>query len=171
MTFDTSHEDDFVQEVFLKAWIHLVSFRSESSFRTWIIRIAVNEVLQFHRRESHTPMCPALADLDTFASSCESPHQSLERKEAIQRMRSAIAKLPAIYRDIVVLRSLKQLSEVETARSLQGGVPMVKTRLFRARQLLSAALKRQRPRVSEKGDRTRARAREESQIELIGHAA
>ena len=171
MTFDTSHEDDFIQDVFLKAWLHLASFRSESSFRTWITRIAVNEVMQFYRCKRNALMSPPLADLDTYASSHESPHQSLERSEATRQVRGAIARLPAIYREILVLRNLKQLSEVETARSLQGSIPMVKTRLFRARQLLSAALQRQRPGVSKKFDRTRAHAQDKSQIEPIGNAS
>lgn len=171
MTFDPSNEDDFVQEVFLKAWVHLGRFRSESSFRTWITRIAINEVMQFYRRESHAPICPALADLDSFASSFESPHQSFERSEVARRVRGAIAALPPIYRDVLVLRKIEQLSEAETARSLRGTVPMVKTRLFRARQLLSAALRRKRPLVAVKFDRTIAHARDKSQIEPIGNAA
>jgi RNA polymerase sigma-70 factor, ECF subfamily len=171
MTFDASHEDDFVQEVFLKAWRHLASFRSESSFRTWITRIAVNEVMQFYRRERKAPVCPALRDLDTYASSFESPHQSLERKEATQQVRSAIAKLPAMYREILVLRNLKELSEIEVARSIQGGIPMVKTRLFRARQLLSSALQTQHSGASSKNDLTMSRVRRKSQIFPVGKAA
>jgi len=169
MTFDTSREDDFVQEAFLKAWLHLDSFRSESSFRTWITRIAMNEVMQFYRRELKAPV-RAFADLDTFASSFESPFHSLERKEAAERVRSAIAKLPAIYREVLVLRSFKQLSEAETARSVHGAVPMVKTRLFRARQLLTAALQGRPLRVAQKGNRANARARTTLQI-AIGKAA
>jgi len=171
MTFDTSHEDDIVQEVFLKAWLHLASFRSESSFRTWITRIAMNEVLQFYRRARQSPICPALADLDTFASSFESPHQSLERRESTQRVRKAIAKLPSTYRDILVLGDLEQLSAVEIAHSLQGSISMVKTRLFRARQLLSVSLHRQHRRISHKADLAMARARAKSQIEPLSKAA
>ncbi len=171
MTYDASNEDDFVQDVFLKAWRHLASFRSESSFRTWITRIAVNEVMQFYRRERHSPTCPAFKDLDTYASSLGSPHQPLERKEATQRVRSAIAKLPAIYRDILVLRDLQELSEVEAARSLEGSIPMVKTRLFRARQLLSLALQTQPLRGSPKGGLTMPRARRKSKIQPLGRAA
>jgi len=171
MTFDESNEDDFVQEVFLKAWRHLASFRSESSFRTWITRIAVNEVMQFYRRQRNAPMCPAHKDLDNFASSCESPHQALERKEATEQVRSAIANLPAIYRDVLVLRNLKELSEIEAACSLRGSIPMVKTRLFRARQLLSSALQTRHLRASPKGGLSRSRVWRKSQIEPVGKAA
>jgi RNA polymerase sigma-70 factor (ECF subfamily) len=144
----TKDEDDLVQEVFLKAWRHLAKYRSEASFRTWIMRIATNEVMQLCRRERHIPAGPSPADLDALVSKFESPQQSLERTEAALIVRSAIARLPAIYSQILVLRDLKQLSERETARWVQGSVPMVKSRLLRARQMLSAAIKRQSRRVS-----------------------
>jgi RNA polymerase sigma-70 factor, ECF subfamily len=147
MTRKTEDEDDLVQQVFFKAWRHLASFRSEAQFRTWITQIATNEVLQLYRRESHSPLCPALANLDTFASKIESPQQSLERSEAVETVRRAIRHLPAIYRQILVLRDLKQLSEADTARLLQASIPMVKSRLFRARQMLSAELQRRSQRV------------------------
>ena len=143
MTQKTGDEDDLVQQVFFKAWRHLADFRSEAQFRTWITQIATNEVRQRYRRESHSPLCAALVSLDTFASKIESPQQSLERSETVEAVRRAIAHLPAIYRQILVLRELKQLSESETARSLRASIPMVKSRLFRARQMLLAALQRQ----------------------------
>ena len=51
MLRNTADADDLVQEVFLKAWRHLASFRAEASFRTWIKQIAVNEVMQLYRRQ------------------------------------------------------------------------------------------------------------------------
>jgi RNA polymerase sigma-70 factor (ECF subfamily) len=143
MTRKTEDEDDLVQQVFFKAWRHLASFRSEAKFRTWITQIATNEVRQLYRRESHSPQCPALGNFDIFASKLDSPQQSLERSETVETVRRAIAHLPAIYRQILVLRELKQLSQAETARWLRASIPMVKSRLFRARQMLSAEIQRQ----------------------------
>jgi RNA polymerase sigma-70 factor (ECF subfamily) len=153
MVRNPADEDDLVQEVFLKAWRRLATFRSEASFRTWIIQVATNEVLQFYRKASRRLLRPAYADLDTFASQCESPHQSLERIEARRTVQSAIAMLPAKYRQILILRELNQLSARETAQWLQSSIPMVKTRLFRARLLLSDALQRpgQRKHLLRKG--------------------
>jgi RNA polymerase sigma-70 factor, ECF subfamily len=171
MTRTTKDEDDLVQEVFLKAWRHLARFRSEASFRSWIIQIATNEVLQLYRRERHIPAWPPPADLDTLVSKFESPQQSLERTEAELIVRSAIARLPAIYSQILVLRDLKQLSEGETARWLRGSIPMVKSRLLRARKMLSAAIKRQSRRASKMGERTVTNTQMALIIESIGRAA
>jgi RNA polymerase sigma-70 factor (ECF subfamily) len=171
MLRNTTDEDDLVQEVFLKAWRHLATFRSEASFRTWITRVATSEVAQLYRRERRSPLAPALADLDTFASQGESPHQSLERVEARQTVRNAIARLPAKYRQILILRDLKQLSTSETARWLQSTIPLVKTRLFRARLLLSAALQRRGQQGSVIRRHTIRHARMTSQIDSISTAA
>jgi DNA-directed RNA polymerase specialized sigma24 family protein len=63
--------DDILQEVALKVWLHLSTFRADSSFRTWITRVAINEALQSYRRNLRTPACQPLRDLDAFASCCE----------------------------------------------------------------------------------------------------
>jgi RNA polymerase sigma-70 factor (ECF subfamily) len=153
MSRNSIDEDDLLQEVFLKAWLHLSSFRSDASFRTWITRIAINEVLQSHRRNSRSPLLPANVDFDIFASDVDTPQESLQRKETIHNVHNAIAKLPAIYREIAVLRYLKQLNEEETARYMQASIALVKIRLFRARRLLSAALRRKVQQTSARPDR------------------
>src|SRR5260370_12130487 len=79
MVRNTTDADDLLQEVLLKVWIHLSTFRSESSFRTWMTRVAINEALQSFRRERCRPLCQSVRDLDALASHGESPHQSLSR--------------------------------------------------------------------------------------------
>jgi RNA polymerase sigma-70 factor (ECF subfamily) len=137
---NTTDADDLVQEVLLKVWRHLSTFRSESSFCTWMTRVATNEALQSYRRERRRPICQARSDFDTFASSNESPLQSLTRAEATQVVRKAVIELPAKYRQILILREFEQFTVRETAQSLQLSIPAVKTRLFRARLMLLAAL-------------------------------
>jgi RNA polymerase sigma-70 factor (ECF subfamily) len=137
--------EDLLQEVLLKVWLHLSTFRSESSFRTWMTRVAINEALQANRREQcRPPRSQELRDLDTFTSAVESPYRSLARREAIQAVRNAVMKLPAKYRQVLILRDLDQLDTLETAQSLQASVPAVKTRLQRARLMLLARLQRSR---------------------------
>lgn len=145
---NTAYEDDLVQQVFLKAWCHLASFRSESSIRTWILRIAVNEAIQLYRRECHSPVCTTSVNLDVFASNFETPQECFERNEAAKTVRSVIAELPETYKQCLILHYLKELGESETARRLHGSVPMVKSRLFRARRTLVAALRKCGQRVS-----------------------
>ncbi len=78
---NTTDADDLLQDVLLKVWRHLSTFRSESTFRTWMTRVAINEALQSYRRGQSRPICQALGDFDTFASSTESPLQTLTRAE------------------------------------------------------------------------------------------
>jgi RNA polymerase sigma-70 factor (ECF subfamily) len=141
MVRDRADVDDLVQEVLLKVWRHLSTFRLEASFRTWMTRVAVNEVLQLYRRQKHSRVCQAFGDLDAFASSSESPYHSTVRAETAKTLRGAVARLPSSYRQALILRDMEQLTTSETAVSLRTTVPAVKTRLFRARYLLAASLK------------------------------
>src|ERR1700704_1583389 len=110
MVRNTTDVDDLLQEVLLKVWRHLSTFRSESTFRSWMTRVAINEALNFYRREQRRPICQTLSDFDTFASPNESPVQSLIRAETSQVVRKAVVELPARYRQALILREFEQLS-------------------------------------------------------------
>jgi len=144
MVPNTTDADDLIQEVLLKIWRHLSTFRSESTFRTWMTRVAINEALQLFRRQQIRPICQSLREFDTFASHHETPLDALARAETTQIVRQAAVALPAKYSQVVILRDIEELSERETAQRLQSSIPAVKTRLFRARRMLSAALRRKR---------------------------
>src|SRR5580692_8916554 len=68
MVRSAADADDVIQEVLLKVWLHLSTFRSESSFRTWLTRVAINEVLQSYRKERRMPFRQPLSDFDAIAS-------------------------------------------------------------------------------------------------------
>jgi RNA polymerase sigma-70 factor (ECF subfamily) len=138
----TTDTDDLLQEVLLKVWLHLSSFRSESTFRTWMIRVAINETRQSYRREQRRPNCQALGESDVLPSPQESPLQSATRAETTQVVRQAVVELPDKYRQVLMLREFEELSVQETALALRLSIPAVKTRLFRARLILLAALRR-----------------------------
>jgi RNA polymerase sigma-70 factor, ECF subfamily len=138
----TTDVEDVLQDVLLKVWRHLSTFRSESSFRTWMTRVAMNEALQLYRRNQRRLTCQPLGDLDAFASPNESPHQCFARAQATEAVRNAVDRLPNKYKQVLILRDLEELSARETARWLRTTVPTVKTRLFRARLMLCAALER-----------------------------
>lgn len=133
---NTADVEDLSQEVFFKTWQHLATFREESSFGAWLTRVAINEALTLCRRNHRRPNWQAVADLDTFASAMDSPLQRLARREARQILHYAIAKLPAMYRRVLILRDFEQFSLEEIARLVRSTVPAVKTRLFRARVML-----------------------------------
>jgi RNA polymerase sigma-70 factor, ECF subfamily len=137
-----SDAEDLVQDTFLKAWLRLSTFRFEANFPTWIISVAVNEALGSYRRRRCRPFCPAPVNFETFRSSCELPDEALARSEARRTVRNAVASLPRKYREILTLCELEQLSGEEAAQRLKASLSSVKTRLFRARHMLSAALSR-----------------------------
>jgi RNA polymerase sigma-70 factor (ECF subfamily) len=101
--------------VLLKVWKHLSTFRSESSFRTWMTRVAINEALQNCRRERRQLAYQPSYDLDILASPGELPHHAVARIEAIQLVRRAVLGLPAKYRQVLILRDIEELSTKETA--------------------------------------------------------
>jgi RNA polymerase sigma-70 factor (ECF subfamily) len=141
---NTTDVEDILQEVSLKVWRHLSTFRSQSNFRTWITRVAINEAFQSYRRQQRRPICQEFADFDNFASPNESVLQSLTRTETTRILREAVFELPDRYKQVVILREFEQLSAQEAAEKLKSSVPAVKTRLFRARLMLLAALQRRR---------------------------
>jgi RNA polymerase sigma-70 factor, ECF subfamily len=155
MVPNTTDADDLLQEVLVKVWRHLSKFRSESTFRTWMTRVAINEALQFYRRKQRSPICQAFGDFDTFVTPNETPFQALTRAETIQVVRNAVVQLPAKYREVLILCDLEELSLRDTAEWLQSSVPAVKSRLFRARLMLLAALQRSKTRASARDKRNR----------------
>jgi RNA polymerase sigma-70 factor (ECF subfamily) len=138
---DGADADDLLQDILLKLWLRLSTFRSESTFRTWMTRVAINEILQFHRRSQYRRTHFELGDPDAFPSAADCPYRTFARDEAQKAIHKAVADLPEIYRDVLVLRDLQQLTTEETAQSLRSSVPAVKSRLFRARGMLSSALR------------------------------
>jgi RNA polymerase sigma-70 factor (ECF subfamily) len=132
--------EDIVQEVLLKVWRRLDSLRSDSSLRPWMISVAINQVRQSYRRAQHRPFCQPIDDFPALASCGETVDQYLVRAEAKEAVHSAVAKLPQKYREVLVLRDLIELDSEETAQRLRMTIPAVKTRLFRARLMLSSSL-------------------------------
>jgi RNA polymerase sigma-70 factor (ECF subfamily) len=142
MVRNAADADDMLQEVLLQVWRHLATFRSESSFRTWMTRVAINQALQSYRREQRRPVFQLGLDLDIFASLGESPYREAGRNEVEELVRGAVRGLPPKLREVLILRDIEELSTEETSRRLHLSVPAVKMRLFRARLLLTTALQR-----------------------------
>ncbi len=132
--------EEIAQEAVLKAFMHLKQFRGESKFSTWVIRITINEArmrLRRQRRVDFEPILEEREDGDYVPRQIkdwrEIPSQSLERREVRQALKQALAALPAIYREVFILRDVQQLSIAETAEILGITGTNVKARLLRAR--------------------------------------
>jgi RNA polymerase sigma-70 factor (ECF subfamily) len=154
MLRDATEVDDLLQQVLLKTWLNLAAFRFESSFRAWATRIATNEVLQSFRSQKRRGMCQPPHDFQYIPSPAESPLQRAARLEREQAVRRAILRLPARYRQILFLRYVQERNERETARCLHSSIAAVKTRSFRARQMLRALLERMRFDVPDRSNRS-----------------
>lgn len=132
---DDAEAEDAVQEAYLRAYRALATFRGESKFSTWLVRIAANEALMRRRRNAGAAsVVPLEAAADLQAREERGDHMLRRLLE------KRIDALPDDYRAVFVLRALEELSVEETAAAL--GIPeaTVRTRLFRARGLLRESL-------------------------------
>jgi len=142
MARSTSDAGDIMQEVQLKIWRRLGSYRSEASFRTSMTSVAINEARQFYRKANHFSLVHDGTELAELTSPRESPFQACVRAELTERLKAAVERLPAKHKQAVILHNLQELSLQETAQELQATTPAVKTQLFRAKAALSKALLR-----------------------------
>lgn len=139
---------DLSQEVFLRVFRMLGTFRAQSSLRTWIYRIVINQARNrqrwWRRRRQGDQVSLDQHVLDhgelRQPGDAVSPDRLLVRKEAAARLWCALDRLPFDQRTAVVLREFDGLSYEEIAFSLDIAVGTVKSRLTRARQALRADL-------------------------------
>jgi RNA polymerase sigma-70 factor (ECF subfamily) len=136
-----SEAEDIVQQAVLQAFSHLGQFRHEASFKTWLSAIALNEVIRWRRGRAVAPI-RSLHETHAanLADPSHSPHAQCQRREEAERLRQAMTRLPAKYRQMIQLRDLHELSVAETARWLSLTAAAVKTRHHRARKLLVRSL-------------------------------
>jgi RNA polymerase sigma-70 factor, ECF subfamily len=142
---------DLSQEVFLRVFRTIHRFRGQSSLRTWIYRIAVNQARNRHRfwrrrhRADQVSLDAHVAEHGDFLSNGEArPDRVLAQKELAARLQTALDHLPFDQRTAIVLREVDGLSYEEIGYSLGVAVGTVKSRLTRARQALRLELREQR---------------------------
>jgi RNA polymerase sigma-70 factor (ECF subfamily) len=125
-----NHEDasDMAQEVFLKAYRAIDRFRGDSSFSTWLYRIAVNTCLNF--RAGRRPITQELSD--ALPDRAASVSERLEGEESAARVREAVSRLPEKQRATVILKVYHDLTHEEVAGILGSTVGTVKANLFHA---------------------------------------
>jgi RNA polymerase sigma-70 factor (ECF subfamily) len=134
--------DDLAQEAFVRAWRSLRAFRGESTFRTWLHRVAINVVRTSQTREGRLRrwfVAPRASDEPPPdpPSPSEPIDTALARRQVIDR---ALASLPEELRVPVTLRDLQGLDYKEIARVLDVPIGTVESRIFRGRQRLRPLL-------------------------------
>lgn len=146
--------EDIAQDTFLKAFRRLETFQRQSSFSTWLYRIAVNTALDFLKRSGRSPV-QAVEDPELTAApvraqagsgvTIASPDVNLRREELARITQNVLAELPEIFRTVLVLREFEDLSYQEMAEVLGISIGTVESRLFRARARFKEALVRLHP--------------------------
>jgi RNA polymerase sigma-70 factor (ECF subfamily) len=144
---DDAEAEDAVQEAYIRAFRGLAGFRSDSSFSTWLVRIAANEALMRRRssvRRAQVFPIEAAGQEPRFheevAMDSPGPERQAMNGELRRMLEARIDALPDLYRAVFVLRAVEEFSVEETAAVLGLPEATVRTRFFRARGLLRAAL-------------------------------
>ena len=144
---DPSEAQDVAQEAFIKAYRAIGSFRGDSTFYTWLYRIAINTAKNYlvsrNRRSSQfevdiqdaeaTENAPQLQGIDT-------PERLLMNDEIAKTIRSAIDNLPDEMRTAIMLREFEGMSYEEIAEAMDCPVGTVRSRIFRAREAIDNKL-------------------------------
>jgi RNA polymerase sigma-70 factor (ECF subfamily) len=149
ITGNREDAEDSMQDAFLKSYTHLQSFKGDSRFYTWLVRIAANEALMRLRKRRPNQFSldePIAGNDDMMPREIEdwdpSPEQRYAQTEMQEILNEAIEKLEPDFRTVFVLRDVEELSTEETAQALGISVPAVKSRLLRARLKLRQKLNR-----------------------------
>ncbi len=134
MCGDAQIAEDAAQETFIQAWLHLSSYRLQTSLRSWLYRIAVNAATDILRKEKHI-LPNALEDLQ-LKDPQPGPEAVLSQEERTALVKKAVLSLPDASRAVLVLREYEEMSYHEIADALDIPIGTVMSRLNYARKLL-----------------------------------
>jgi RNA polymerase sigma-70 factor (ECF subfamily) len=146
LTRDDHEAEDLVQDTYLRALKYFRSYNG-SNPRAWLLSI-VRHTFYTRRRQQRRGeqlLTPFDDDLHGAAPASDDPERLLLRRDAGRVLREALAQLPAIGREVIVLRELEGLSYKEISRVTGLPVGTVMSRLSRARERLQLALKQHEP--------------------------
>ena len=146
-SYNYNHEDtqDLMQETYIDAYKNLNDFEGRSNFKTWIIRIMLNNCFRKKEKASFkNEMSKDLNENSTimFSAHNKNTEEIIHNKELGYVIESALLKIPENYRLVFSLRAINSLSTAETASLLDISEANVKTRLNRAKTLLRAEMEK-----------------------------
>ena len=148
---DPTEALDVTQETFIAAFAALARFDTSRPFRVWLSRIAINKCRDWARRRAVRKFFTFAAPIeaaDAVATGDVAADVLLSDRQELARVRGAIAALPTVLKETLLLRTVEGLSEEDTATALSISRKAVETRLYRARQALTAALQSSAPTLS-----------------------
>jgi RNA polymerase sigma-70 factor (ECF subfamily) len=151
MVRDVDLVEDIAQETFIRAYRALAQFRGEAQFYTWLYRIAVNtakKALMDLKRNPTVSENAYKSDDDDETSrveneltSSETPEAVLASKEIAEIINAAMQDLPEELREAITLREIEGLSYEEISQAMNCPIGTVRSRIFRAREAISAKVK------------------------------
>lgn len=142
---DADEAMDLTQETFIAAFSALDRYDGIRPFRVWISRIALNKCRDWGRRRKVRAFFSRALPLENahhIASDIPLPEMEVADRLEMARVRQAVTALPAKLREVLILRSLDEFSQAETAALLRVSEKTVETRLYRARARLRELLER-----------------------------
>jgi RNA polymerase sigma-70 factor, ECF subfamily len=149
MTGRTSAAEDVVQEVFLALMRDAARYDAErASLSTYLYGIARHQTRRRLQRDRRFVALPD-SDVDLPAASAGGAAEHFEKQDDVQRLRRAIVALPSRYREVIVLCDLQDVNYADAAVTLNCAVGTIRSRLHRARSLLSEKMQRARSRANE----------------------
>jgi RNA polymerase sigma-70 factor, ECF subfamily len=134
---DAEQAGEFTQEAFARAWERLDRFAGESSFFTWLYRLARNRAIDLLARKRPQAMA---TDDQRHASSEPTPSRAMAQAELVSAVRHALTQISPEAREIILLRDFEGLDYDAIAEALGIAEGTVKSRLSRARASLRDAL-------------------------------
>jgi len=147
---DDAEAEDALQDAYVQAYRKFDEFRGDAAIATWLTRIVINQSLMRLRKKKRDQVVVSFSnhgrdheqEFDVADETAESPSDLAFRGEIRKVLERRIDELPAPFRAVFVMREIEDMTVQETAECL--GIPeaTVRTRLFRARALLRAALDR-----------------------------
>lgn len=124
---------DAMQTTWIKVWLNLGGFRGQSKFRSWVVRIAINEALQVCRRRARAKW----VSMDTVLTSTEMLTRASTKPSLLAPfLNRAMEELPSPYNRALAGHVLEGLTDTELAISEAISVPAAKSRLHRAKNLM-----------------------------------
>ena len=152
MVRDDALAQDVAQETFLRAWRALHQFRGEAQFSTWLHRIAVNTAKRALMNRSRSPVLTEAAlqagreddetsPLERESISETTPESELAAREIAAAVHDALQALPEDLRQAITLREIEGLSYEDIAQTMNCPIGTVRSRIFRAREAISARIR------------------------------
>ena len=146
---DPAEIEDVTQEAFIKAYRALPSFRGDSAFYTWLYRIGINTAKNYLSASNKRPLLSGdyededgeTVDFSAQAPDLNTPETEYMNRQIVETVNRAVEALPEELRMAITLREMEGMSYEDIALAMDCPIGTVRSRIFRAREAISAQLK------------------------------